>query len=119
VGFRCHGRRRQHHHDKRGALIFRAGVARPLEIDDYIESDPEPVWEFARKWGANADADLRMAIATCILEHLLEYHFQLNFPRVEVAVGESPAFADCFASCWPHGQAQLPVNHRVRSALIW
>jgi hypothetical protein len=29
------------------------------------------------KWGSHEDEDVRAAIATCLLEHLLEYHFKL------------------------------------------
>ncbi|MDB5323843.1 MAG: hypothetical protein JWN40_5474 [Phycisphaerales bacterium] len=43
-----------------------------IRVGTFIESHPEPVWEFARRWGKHAQADLRAAVATCLLEHLLE-----------------------------------------------
>jgi hypothetical protein len=83
-----------------------------IKVGRFIKKDPEPVWAFALKWGRHANADLRMAIATCLLEHLLEYHFDLIFPRVEAAVKRSRRFADMFCSCWKFDQAEEPANAR-------
>jgi hypothetical protein len=62
-----------------------------------------------------------MAISTCLLEHLLEYHFDLLFPRVRRAALESVRFADTFASCGRFGQSDHPKNaariHRLKSDL--
>ncbi len=83
-----------------------------IEIERFTEENPEPVWAFALKWGRHANADLRMAIATCLLEHLLECHFDLIFPRVEAAVKRSRRFADTFCLCWKLDQAEEPANAR-------
>src|SRR4051812_49015948 len=88
--------------DARWQAITRLGA--------FIETQPEPVWQFAHRWGRHAQADLRMAVATCLLEHLLEHHFELLFPRVRRAVMESPRFAGTFGSCWWFGQAKAPKN---------
>ncbi len=79
-----------------------------IQVGEFIETQPEPVWEFALRWGKHAQTDLRMAIATCILEHLLQHHFVLLFPRVRRTALESPRFADTFRSCWQFGQAEIP-----------
>jgi len=68
-------------------------------------------------WGANQDADLRAAIATCLLEHLLEHHFELIFPRVERRVSVDKLFADTFTRCAKFGQSDLPENARRFDAL--
>lgn len=81
-----------------------------LRIADYIESDPEPVWNFVRQWGSCPEEDVRDAIACCLLEHLLEVHFVLLFPRVEKSVKEDPLFADTFTRCWKLGQAKDGVH---------
>ena len=52
-----------------------------IAVRDFVESEPDAVWHFIRRWGVHADADLRAAIATCLLEHLLERHFETFFPR--------------------------------------
>jgi len=83
-----------------------------ISIAEYIGTDLEAVWKFVRKWGSHADEDLRAAIATCLLEHLLEEHFDLIFPRVEAAVGTDAFFADTFSRCWQFGQATIPENAR-------
>jgi len=81
-----------------------------LDISNYVETQPEAVWQFAHRWGKHAQADLRMAVATCLLEHLLEHHFELLFPRVRRAALESPRFANTFGSCWWFGEAKSPKN---------
>ena len=81
-----------------------------IRVGEFIETQPEPVWQFAHRWGRHAQADLRMAVATCLLEHLLEHHFELLFPRVRRAAIESSRFADTFNSCWSFGGAKTPKN---------
>ncbi|HXH25577.1 MAG TPA: hypothetical protein VNI78_10030 [Vicinamibacterales bacterium] len=80
-----------------------------LEVGEYIETHPDEVWAFIRRWGTHPDDDIRAAIATCLLEHLLEHHFERFFPLVEQAA-EHPRFADTFSLCWKFGQAQQPIN---------
>jgi hypothetical protein len=80
-----------------------------LEVAEYVASDPETVWPFVRRWGAAEDDDIRAAVATCLLEHLLEHHFDRIFPLVEEAV-RAPLFADTFSLCWKYGQSELPDN---------
>ena len=42
-----------------------------IEVGEYIETEPHEVWPFILKWGKHPSEDLRMAVATCLLEHLL------------------------------------------------
>lgn len=44
-----------------------------IAVGGFIDTAPEPVWSFIRRWGRSPDADLRDAVATCLLEHLLEH----------------------------------------------
>jgi hypothetical protein len=81
-----------------------------IAVGNFIEANPEEVWRFAHQWGQHVDEDLRTAIGTCLLEHLLESHFDLLFPRVEIAVKSSPEFADAFSRSWKFGQASEPSN---------
>ena len=50
-----------------------------IAIGEYIESDPEPVSDGVHRWGKHPLEDFRTAIATVLLEHLLEHHFDLIF----------------------------------------
>jgi hypothetical protein len=75
-----------------------------------IESDPQAIWPFVARWGSHPQADLRAAIATCLLEHLLEYHFKMIFPRVRRIAKAKELFADTFARCAKFGQSELRAN---------
>ena len=77
-----------------------------LRVANYVGTNPEEVWQFVHRWASYPQEDLRDAIACCLLEHLLEVHFQLVFPRVEQAVREDPIFADTWCRCWKLGQAE-------------
>jgi hypothetical protein len=83
-----------------------------IRVGEFIETHPEPVWAFTRRWGKHAQSDLRAAIACCLLEHLLEAHFELLFPRVEAEGLTSPRFANTFALCSGYVRRQLPSQVR-------
>ena len=83
-----------------------------LRIEEFIPEHPEPIWEFTRKWGKHPQEDLRAAIAVLLLEHLLEHHFKLIYPRVCAEVKASKRFADTLRCCWWLGQAASPTNAR-------
>jgi hypothetical protein len=88
-----------------------------IAVGEYIESDPEAVWSFIRRWGGHPQEDLRAAVATCLLEHLLEYHFAAYFPQVERAALADALFADTLLRCSQFGQAEEPDNARRFAAL--
>ena len=81
-----------------------------IQLGNYVETDAEPIWQFIERWGRHEDEDLRAAIATCLLEHLLEHRFGEYFPKVEEATRASHLFADTFTRCWKFGQAAQPSN---------
>jgi hypothetical protein len=81
-----------------------------IAVGDFVETDPEPVWSFVERWGVHPDEDLRMAISMCILEHLLEYHFDLIFPRMERLARSNPCFAETVGWCSSFGDSELPEN---------
>jgi hypothetical protein len=81
-----------------------------ISIADFIPAEPEAVWEFILRWGSHEDADLRTAVATVLLEHLLEHHFADFFSRVETAVAGSALFGDTFSRCSKFGQSKQEGN---------
>jgi hypothetical protein len=81
-----------------------------IDLGEYVESNPEEVWGFVAHWGGHRDEDLRAAIATCLLEHLLEHHFDTIFPRVEQRARTDKRFAAMFGICSKFGQAELARN---------
>jgi hypothetical protein len=83
-----------------------------IGVAEHIEEHPDEVWRFTRKWGTHANPDLRSAVATCLLEHLLEYHFDRVFPLVVRACRQSRRFADTLSRCSEFGQTTRLGNLR-------
>jgi hypothetical protein len=81
-----------------------------IVVEEFIRSDPEPIWPFIVRWGSSLDEDLRTAVATCLLEDLLKFHFECFFPRLEEAVQSNALLADTFSRCWKLGQAEGEGN---------
>jgi len=81
-----------------------------IRVEDFVQDEPDAIWSFIVRWGSSVDEDLRDAIATCLLEDLLEYHFARFFPRVEEAVRSDAMLADTFLRCWKLGQAKEEGN---------
>ena len=88
-----------------------------IAVGEFVEDEPEAVWRFAERWGSHSDEDLRTAVATCLLEHLLEHHFASVFPRVEALVKRDREFARTFALCAQFGQSEAPGNAAKFAAL--
>ena len=71
-----------------------------IQVGEFIPTDPQGVWAFARRWGRSEDEDLRAAVATCLVEHLLETDFQAFFPDVAQLARLDRRFAACVQICW-------------------
>ena len=89
-----------------------------IAVAGFIEDEPELVWKFVERWGQYPDEDLRAAIATCLLEHLLEAHFEILFPRVERLARSNPCFADAVGMCWKFGNTRRPENAAPMNELV-
>ena len=83
-----------------------------ITIAEFIHTHPVEVWRFIRRWGSSPNKDVRSAVATCLLEHLFEHHFDMVFPLVRKACTQSKRFVDTFLMCWEFGQTKLPKNRR-------
>ncbi len=67
---------------------------------------PEPVWEVVLEHGESEDDDMRMGVATVLLEHLLEHYFDDYFPRVRARIeAGAPLLKDTLGSCCRFGQS--------------
>ncbi len=84
-----------------------------IEVGEHIESEPQDVWLFIRKWGMHPSEDIRTAVVTCLLEHLLEYHFEEYFPKVRIACRQSKRFASTFRMCAKFGQSNELENSKA------
>jgi hypothetical protein len=88
-----------------------------IKVADYIETEPHEVWCFIKNWGKHANEDVRTAVATCLLEHLLEYFFEEYFPLVKESCYKSKRFALTFQMCSQFGRAKLPKNSKAFNKL--
>ena len=92
-----------------------------IEVGEFIQTNPASVWRFIRKWGFHPQKDVRTAIATVLLEHLLEYHFDAYFPKVEKLALAQRRFGETFLICWQLGQSTISARakrfSRLRGAL--
>ena len=88
-----------------------------IAVSEHVKHEPIAIWRFTRRWGAHSNADLRTAVATCLLEHLLEHHFKLIFPLCVSACRRSRRFADTFTMCGEFGQTSTPGNVKRFRAL--
>ena len=86
-----------------------------IAVGEYVETNPEEVLAFVIRWGGHEQWDLSAAIATCLLEDLFRYHFDLVFPRVARLALSDPLFADTLCQCWTLGQT--PANARLLKQL--
>jgi hypothetical protein len=84
-----------------------------IEIGEFVKSDPEEIWHFISRWGIHSDDDLRTAVATCLLEHLLEYHFDAYFAKTKALVRKNSFFADTFSRCFKFGQSEESHNSQM------
>jgi hypothetical protein len=89
-----------------------------IAVGEFVETDPQAVWRFVRRWGGSPDEDLRMAIATCVLEHLLEYHFDHFISRVEEAALADKRFGEMVCNCWKFGESEEPSRAARLEALV-
>ncbi|HEU5255120.1 MAG TPA: hypothetical protein VFU28_03970 [Vicinamibacterales bacterium] len=89
-----------------------------IAVGDFVETEPDAVWSFVQRWGTSPDEDLRSAVATVLLEHLLEHHFDGMIGSVEHAALNNECFADTVCRCWKLGQAEEPTRAAQLDRLI-
>jgi hypothetical protein len=88
-----------------------------IKVGEYIQTEPKHVWLFISKWGSHPNEDIRSAVATCLLEHLLEYHFKEFFLLVKDACQKSKRFASTYNMCAQFGEAEHPESAKVFTEL--
>lgn len=89
------------------------------DLSDYVEKHPSKLWPLVVKYGSSGNEDLRMAVATCILEHVLQYHFGQYFPKLEkLLLAGNRNLRDTFSSCWKHGQSESKKNSKRWEELL-
>jgi hypothetical protein len=85
-----------------------------IRVGTFIDSHPQEVCRFAIKWAKRARGhDLAAAIYCCLIEHLLERHFDVIFPLFREAALKNARVADYFYPYSPYfklGQTEMPKN---------
>jgi hypothetical protein len=90
-----------------------------VAMGEYCESEPGSIWPLTVKYASHDHAEMRMAIASCVLEHLLEFHFDPYFGLSrDIIRSGNRAFADTFSHCWKVGEADRPENAAKFDALV-
>ncbi len=78
-----------------------------IAVGNWIWTDPEPVWEVVLEHGESEDEDMRTGVATVLLEHLLEHHFDAYFPRVRERIeAGAPLMKETLGMCGRFGLSQ-------------
>ena len=81
-----------------------------IALGEFAASNPERIWPLVLKHGSRRNSDVRTAIATCVLEHILEHHFAAFFPKVVEAARHNRWFSGTFLACGRMGQSEQPQN---------
>jgi hypothetical protein len=77
-----------------------------IVVGEQVVRRPEVVWDAVQRYGISDDEDMRDGVATVLLEHLLEHHFERFFPLVKKAVASGKGMLrDTLARCWAFGDA--------------
>jgi hypothetical protein len=72
-----------------------------IVIAESIDVDPDAVWQVVSQFGNSTDYDMRSAIGCGLLEHLLDDHFEVYFPRVQAEILRGRhRFIETLAMCW-------------------
>jgi len=88
-------------------------------LGEYAELNPDAIWPLVVKHGSSVNDEVRSAIATCVLEHILQYHFDRYFPLVENIIRSGNQwFAKTFQICWKFGFAERPANAKRWDELL-
>ena len=91
-----------------------------LVIAEFAEEAPEAVWEIVLKQGSAANAEQRSAVATALLERLLEHHYDAYIDRMKSEIEQGNRnLTDTLRRCWMFGGAKRhsrEVDRLLRSA---
>jgi hypothetical protein len=88
-------------------------------LGEYVETHPDRLWPLVLKWGSVKNYRIREGVACCVLEHILEHHFNTFFPRaVEYVERGHRRFAYTLAYCAKFGQAEETANSEAFDSFV-
>lgn len=76
------------------------------------EAHPKIVWPMVARFGRAKDGDIRLGVACCVLEHVLESHFEKYLPRAMRLALRDPRFEETLGFCarW----LKFTIRHRAK-----
>ena len=87
-----------------------------IVIGESMDDDPDRIWNVVKRYGDSKDEDMRSAIATVLLEHLLEANFNKYLANVkaQVSLGKS-RFLDTLLKCSTFGDDSEAQSKKIDS----
>jgi hypothetical protein len=80
-------------------------------LGEYVFEYPDRAWPLVVRFGSSDIEDTRQAIATCVLEHILEHHFEAFFPLLEAEIAKgNENLIDTLQLCSKFGQSLEPSH---------
>lgn len=82
-----------------------------LVLEEIAERNPEAAWPLVVKWGSDSRSNVRMLVASCVLESILRDRFREYFDRVRTIIESGNwRFGETLSHCYRLGQAKYPRN---------
>lgn len=89
-----------------------------IVVGEFLKNSPQEVWKVICQFGVSEDDDMRTAIATILLEHLLEIYYTQYFPLLKSKILKgSPLLADTLSLCWHIGEGRSH-KREIKSLVI-
>lgn len=80
--------------------------AAAAQLSEYVADHPDRIWPMVLRLASSQKDDVRQAVATNVLEHILEHHFDKFFPLIEADVQRgNENLRDSLRLCWKFGQS--------------
>lgn len=80
--------------------------AAAAELSEHVVSNSDRIWPTVLELASSDVEDIRQAVATNVLEHILEHDFDRFFPLIESEVKRgNENLRDSVRLCWKFGQS--------------
>lgn len=89
-----------------------------LLVGEYIRDFPSKVWPFIVKYGAVPNKDIRNGVASCLLEHILEYHYDKYLPEVEKLLFSNKNYIYIFKGSFFFGDEEFRQEFESRKTAL-
>jgi hypothetical protein len=87
-------------------------------IGEFLDKYPNDIFNLIVKYGSSKDEDMRTAVATILLEHLLEKDFKKYFSLYKNISKDNSYLLDTLSKCWvnkSNSRKQKEINSYLKS----